>query len=146
MRSNLCGGLALVALLGLGVTLSACGGDDAPTKAEFLKQGNAICKKGNKTIDSAANKTFSANKRPSKAEIEKFAQDTVIPSVQTQVDGLRDLGTPSGGEDKVNAILDEADSALSETKADPAIFATNKDPFKKANALAKSYGLTECAG
>jgi hypothetical protein len=147
MRSRLSGGLLLTAVLSVGIVVAGCGGgDDALTKSEFLKQGNAICKKGNKEIDQSANKTFSKNQRPTKAEITKFAEDTLIPSAEEQIAGLRDLNPPSADEDQVNAILDEADSALDETKADPAIVASNKDPFKKANQLAKSYGLNECAG
>jgi hypothetical protein len=144
MRSALCGGLCFaVAAIGL----AACGSDDDElTKAEFLKQGNAICRDGNKEIDAAADKAFSSDQRPSNAELEKFAEDTLIPSVEGQIDDLRDLTPPSADEDQVNAILDEADTALDETKADPAIVASNQDPFKKANQLAESYGLTECAG
>jgi hypothetical protein len=139
--------LAGFALLAAGLLAAGCGGgDDNLTKAEFLKQGNAICKKGDKEIDKAADKTFTSKQRPSDATITKFAEDTVIPNVQGQIDGLRDLNPPSDDEDQVNAILDEAQSTLDETKDDPTIFASNQDPFKKANKLAKDYGLTECGG
>ena len=138
---------AACALLATGLLASGCGGDDDElTKAEFLKQGNAICANGNKEIDAAADKAFSSNQRPSNAEVKKFAEDTLIPSVEGQIDDLRDLTPPSADEDQVNAILDEDDTALDETKADPTIVASGQDPFKKANQLAKSYGLTECAG
>jgi hypothetical protein len=128
------------------VVIGCGGGDDELTKAEFLKQGNAICAKGNKEIDAAANKTFEKGQQPSKAQITKFAEDTLIPSVEEQIDGLRDLNPPSADEDQVNAILDEAESALDETKDDPSVFAQDKDPFKKANQLAGQYGLKQCAG
>ena len=143
MRLFLAGACAFAAAVAIG-----CGGsdDDNLTKAEFLQQGNAICKKGNQEIDKAANKTFEKGKEPSKAQITKFAEDTLIPSVEEQVSGLRDLNPPSADEDQVNKILDEADSALDETKDAPAIFAANEDPFKKANQLANQYGLTECGG
>ena len=147
MRSRLSGGLLLTAILSVGVIAVGCGGGgDNLTKAEFTTQGNAICKKGNQEINKEANKTFTKGQQPSKAEIEKFATDTVVPEVQKQIDGLRDLNAPSADEDQVNAILDEAQSANDKAKADPTIFASNGDPFKKANQLAKSYGLTECAG
>lgn len=146
MRSSLYGGLCL-AVLALGLVAAGCGGgDDALTKSEFLKQGNAICKKGNKVIDSAANKAFPSNQQPSDAEITKFAEDTAIPEIQKEIDGIGDLNPPSADEDKVNAILDEAQVALDKAKADPLIFASNNDPFVKANKLANDYGLTECAG
>ena len=142
MKYLLGGGCALIAAFAIG-----CGGsDDTLTKAEFLKQGNAICAKGNKEIDAAANKTFKKGQEPSKAQITKFAEDTLIPSVEEQVSGLRDLNPPSADEDQVNKILDEADSALDKTKDDPSIFASNQDPFKKANQLATDYGLKACGG
>lgn len=146
MRSSLYGGLCL-AVLALGLVAAGCGGgDDALTKSEFLKQGNAICKKGNKVIDSAANKAFPSNQQPSDAEITKFSEDSAIPEIQKEIDGIGDLNPPSADEDKVNAILDEAQVALDKAKADPLIFASNNDPFVKANKLANDYGLTECAG
>ena len=146
MRSSLYGGLCVAALCGGLVFMGCGGGDDELTKAEFLKQGNAICKKGDKEIDQAADKTFTGNQRPSTAEIKKFAEGTVIPNVQEQIDAIRDLNPPADDEDQVNAILDEAQSTLDKTKDDPTIFASNQDPFKKANKLAKDYGLTECGG
>jgi hypothetical protein len=142
MRYFLAGACALAATVAIG-----CGSsDDELTKAEFLKQGNAICAKGNKEIDAAANKTFEKGKEPSKAQITKFAEDTLIPSVEEQINGLRDIDPPSADEDQVNKILDEAESALDQTKDDPSLFAANQDPFKKANQLANQYGLTECGG
>jgi hypothetical protein len=139
----------LAAVLAVGLVVAACGSssdDDALTKAEFLKQGNAICAKGNKEIDAAANKTFTKGQQPSKAQITKFAEDTLIPSVEGQIDDLRDLTPPSADEDQVNKILDEAESAVDKTKDDPSVFAQNQDPFKKANQLAIDYGLKECGG
>jgi hypothetical protein len=147
MRRSLSGGLVLVAILTVGLVAAGCGGgDDALTKSEFLKQGNAICKKGDKVIDSAANKAFPSNQQPSDAEITKFAEGTAIPEIQKEIDGIGDLNPPSADEGKVNALLDEAQVALDKAKADPLIFASNNDPFAKANKLANDYGLTDCAG
>ena len=138
---------ACAALLTGALFIAGCGGgDDALTKSEFLKQGNAICKKGNQDIDKAANQTFEKGQEPTKAQVTKFAEDTLIPSVDEQISGLRDLNPPSADEDKVNAILDEAESSLDKVKADPSLFASNQDPFKKANQMANAYGLTECGG
>jgi hypothetical protein len=147
MRSSLYGGLVLTAILSLGLVAAGCGGgDDNLTKAEFLKQGNAICKKGNDQIDKAAEQTF-GKKRPSEAELNTFANDTLIPVVETEIDGIRDLNPPSADEDQVNAIVDEAQSALDRGKEDPTLLTNEKsDPFKKANQLANDYGLTECGG
>jgi hypothetical protein len=65
--------------------------------------------------------------------------------IQGEIDGLRALGAPAGDEQQVDAILNEAQSALDKTKQDPSVLA-NTDPFKKANQDAKAYGLTACGG
>jgi hypothetical protein len=144
MSSRLSGGLLLTAILSVGVVVVGCGGgSDHLTKAQFDTQGNAICKKGNQEINKAANQVFTS-KRPSQAQIDKWTNGTLIPSVQSQIDQLRDLNPPSADEAQVNAILDEAQTALDKVKKDPTLVQGNSDPFKKANQLAKQYGLATC--
>ena len=134
-------------ILAAAVAVVGCGGDDNPTKAEFLKDGNAICKNGNKEINQAAKQIFTSKQKPSQAQLNKFANDTLIPSIQGQIDDIRDLGTPSGDEDQVNAILDDAQAALDKGKANPELLTSNnpkQDPFAKVNKEASAYGLTVC--
>jgi hypothetical protein len=152
MRSSLYGGLAVAATLTVGLVLVACGSSNdnstttiALTKAAFLKQGNAICKKGNQQINQAANKQFPKGEKHTKADYNKFATDTVIPSIQSQIDGIRALGAPTGDEAKVTAIVDSAQADLDKTKQDPTLFTSNKaDPFAATNKLANAYGLKVC--
>ena len=154
MRSTLTRGMMLAATLALVVVAAGCGSSKskstvttpALTKSEFLKKGNAICKKGNQQISQVAHKVFPNRKaRPSRAQMIKFATDTVIPSVQGQISGVKALGAPQGDEAKVNAIVTTAQAALDRAKKDPALLESNKStPFAKANKLAKAYGLTVC--
>ena len=158
MRSSLIGGLACVAILSAGLVLAACGSSNdnststtaALTKAAFLKKGNAVCKKGNQQINQAGKQVFGTNgnhKKPTQAEQTKFATDTLIPTVQTEIDGVKALGAPKGDEAQVKAIVDTAQTALDKGKADPTqLIQGNSDPFAKANKLANAYGLTECGG
>jgi hypothetical protein len=145
------GATAFVATLGLSLVLSACGGGGSTTatisKAEFLKQGNAICKNGNKQIEAAAEQQFpKSSSRPSQAEQVKFVTQTVIPNVQRQIDGIEALGAPEGDEATVEAITSEAQSALNEAKKDPNVMTGDgPGPFVKADKFANSYGLTACA-
>jgi hypothetical protein len=139
--------LTLVAVMAAGLAAVACGSssDDAPSKAEFVKQADAICKKGNQDINQAAQKVFTTKSQPSRAEFEKFANDTLIPSVQKQVDGVDGLTPPKGDEDQVQKITDEANAAIAKAKQDPTLLESNKsDPFAKANKLATDYGLKVC--
>ena len=158
MRSSLYGGLAVAAVLTVGLVLAACGSSNnststtaALTKPQFLKQGNAICKKGNQQINQTANQTFTKKKYPNgpppKSVQTKFATDTVIPNIQTQIDGVKALGAPTGDEAKVKAIVVSAQAALDKAKADPTIlFKNSTDPFAKSNKLTNAYGLTACGG
>ncbi len=139
--------MAAIIVLAVGVVVAGCGGDDDElTKSEFTTQANAICEKGNAEIDSAANKAFPRHRPPSEAEATNFAEDTLIPNVQRQIDDVRDLNPPSEDEDEVTAILDEAQQSLDRVEDDPTIlFGAGQSPFAKSNQLAKAYGLDECA-
>ncbi len=156
MRKTIMGACAATAVLAVGA--SGCGGDDdsssdsttsaaaSISKEEFLKQGNEICAEGSKTIDEAAGQTFTGG-RPTDEQITQFVTGTVLPSIESQVDGIRALGIPEGDEDQVNAFLDDADQAVEDAKADPVSVTENStDPFADANQAARDYGLTECAG
>jgi uncharacterized protein with beta-barrel porin domain len=157
MRSSLYGGLAVAAILTVGLVLVACGSSNdnntsttaALTKAQFDKQGNAICKKGNQQINKVANQTFTKKKYPNgpppKSVQVKFATDTLIPNIQTEIDGIKALGAPKGDEAKVNAIVTSAQGALDQAKKDPTVLLQNgPGPFKPTNKLANAYGLTVC--
>lgn len=142
----------VTALVAVGFT--GCGGDDdssstttaAISKDDFVEFGNKICAEGNKTFDAAAKSTFSGGK-PTEAEMTKFVDETAVPTIQGEIDGIRALGAPEGDEDQVNAILDAAQQGVDTISADPTAFGSgNADPFAEANKLASDYGLTECAG
>ena len=124
---------------------SAASAKPALTKAEFLKKGNAICKRGNQQINKAARTLFPNKKaRPSQAQLKKFATGTLIPSVQRQINGVKALGAPKGDEAKVRAIVTSAQAALDQGKKDPLRLVSKHDPFTKSDKLAKAYGLTAC--
>ena len=154
MRSPLMRVMMLTAILALLPVAAGCGSSKkrstsaapALTKAEFLKRGNAICKQGNQQINRVARKLFpTRNARPSQAQLKKFATATLIPSVQSQINGVKALGAPKGDEAKVSAIITSAQAALDQGKKDPLLLVSSKhDPFAKTNKLAKAYGLTVC--
>lgn len=142
MKHFLAGACVLAATIAIG-----CGGsdDDNLTKAEFLKQGNAICAKGNKEIGQGANDVFTSKQRPSQEQLDKFAEDTLIPSVQGQIDDLNDLNPPSELDDQVSTMLDDAQTALDKGKDDPSLLTSDKqDPFTDVNKQANSIGLKAC--
>ncbi len=137
--------LALLALfaIGCGSSDSSDSSAEALSKADYIAQGNAICKAGNDELAAAA-KEIGSN--PSKDQIIAYGNDTLIPNLEDQAASLRALGTPEGDEDTVNAIYDALDKGIAAVKADPAVLVATDDPFSEANDLAAAYGLSGCAG
>jgi hypothetical protein len=85
--------------------------------------------------------------RPSQAEIESFVTETVVPSIQGQVDQIQALGAPDGDEDEIDGIVGDTEQILAQAKADPSIIAGEEngaDPFADVNRRLTAYGLTEC--
>ncbi len=141
-----------IALVVIGAALAVgCGGGDsgsstsaALSKEEFISQADAICKQGNQDINAAGKEIFGGGK-PTQDQIDQFVNDSVIPSIQGQVDDIRALTPPAGDEDTINNLLDDVESALDQAKSDPTVLTGNgSGPFAKANEEAQAYGLKEC--
>lgn len=132
---------------------AGCGDDDESlTKAEFVKQGNAICAAGNKELDEgfesfAKEHNLSGNDQPTQAQITEVAETVLIPGVRKQVEKIDALGVPSEDAEGAEEIVDAAQEALEEVEDEPALIAPQagqKNPFAKANRLARDYGLETC--
>ena len=144
--------LILTASLILGVGAAGCGSSNkstttstvaaaAITKAEFLAKGNAICVQGNQRLGTAQN---SLGAHPSQAQITDFVKSTFGPVIQSQIDGIRALGTPSGEQATVTSMLNVAQTDLSKIESNPALLASGR-PFVDFAKVAHPYGLTACA-
>jgi hypothetical protein len=148
--------MALAAFAAIAMIAAGCGGggdsttdSSSLTKAEFLKQGNAICAKGNKEIQDGFEEFEEENglqkKQPTEEQLTEAIETIVLPSVSGQVEGIEALGAPSGDEAKVEAITDAVTEAVEEGEEDPASLTSEKaDPFAEANELSNEYGLVKC--
>jgi maltose-binding protein MalE len=144
----------LVGVLALAALVAGCGsssGDSTTaslSKAEFIKQGDAICQKGNKEIETGFEAFMKENGikgEPSKAQGVEISETVLIPSIETQSEELRALGAPSGEEGEISAMLDALDEGVEEAEEDPeALLASESDPFGPANKMASEYGLKVC--
>lgn len=150
--------LALVAILL--ATFVSCGGDDgdedeagstegqveeadtALSEEEFLAQGNKICADGTKEINAAAKELPPG---PPKGEEAQAFFDTLVSSIQGQIDALGELEPPEDLAADVDALLQDAQAALDEIEdAGLEIFQREEDPFTEVNKDAKALGLTKC--
>ena len=134
--------LALFALL-----VAGCGGssEEALTKSEFVKQGNAICavaaKEREKAIFEVAN---NANPSRSQQEVREEAVEAGIPVYEEATEQIADLGAPKGDEAKVEAVVEAMEEAAAKVNANPQSAFSGDRTFGKANKAAESYGLDAC--
>ena len=141
--------LVLTSLLVVGAIAAGCGssGNDTTstssiTKAEFIAKADAICQQGNQEINKAGQQQFQGQGKPTQAQFNQFATQTIIPGVQKQVDQIKALGAPSGDEAQVNQILTTVQADIDKVKADPSLVQGNA--FADGNKLAQDYGLKVC--
>jgi hypothetical protein len=147
-------GAAIAAALIVGLAAAGCGSSSssskstsstttpAITKAAFLAKANAICTQGNKVTNAAA---ATLGKSPSQAQVVALVKGTDVPSIQTQIDGIRALGAPSGDQATVTNILSLAQADLNKVKSNPTLLAATTSPFANFAKIAHPYGLTACA-
>jgi hypothetical protein len=144
---------ALVATLVLGLAAVGCGSSSKSSttsstatpiplsKPQFLAKGNAICEQGNRRLASAEKALGS---KPTKTQIASFVAATFAPEIQSQIDGLRALGAPSGEQPAISNMLAAAQTDLTRIKRNPSLLAGGAG-FTDFVRLAHPYGLTACA-
>jgi len=142
--SGLAGGLVMLALL-----IAGCGGGDsasALSRGQFVREANAICReqaeKRNATVQAAIvghdpKKLLPLSKREEivRKAIGLYAQ---VPKK------LKQLGSPEGDEEKVEAITKAMEKSAAEVKKTPKKALEGVDQFAEANELSREYGLEEC--
>ena len=149
----------LAAVLAVAIVAAGCGSSDssssdssettaALSKAEFIKQGDAICTKGNKAIETEANEFAEENnvntEKPTKAQKEEVIVAVVAPGVRKQGEEIAELGAPSGDEQAVEEIVDAVEGGAEELEENPTPLIAGKNPLSKGSKLADSYGFKVC--
>jgi hypothetical protein len=147
---------AVVAFAAIG---AGCGSSDDSTtdtdvvvltKTEFIKQGDAICKKGSESLSQEAEDFADENnidtEKPTKEQQEEVIETVVAPALLGQAEELNELGAPEGEEDKAAAVFEALEAGAEEMEGDPASLLESKGagPLDKANELASEFGFKEC--
>jgi hypothetical protein len=143
---------AALTVAGCGDGDSTTGGDvsvSSLTKAEFIKQGDTICKKGNDQIEREVEVFVKENGinrvSPTDEDQNEVTAAVVVPAFRDQAEKLADLEAPSGLEDEVDAMIDALETGIDEVEDDPAaLFRSEVSPMDEANELAIKLGFTEC--
>ncbi|MGH9181392.1 MAG: hypothetical protein ACRDY5_06720, partial [Acidimicrobiales bacterium] len=134
--------LTMAGLAGCGGGGDDSGDGDRLTRAEFLKQANAICKKGDARIDKEAE---NIDDEADTEEVAAFIEDTVLPETRAQVDDVDDLKPPENLADDVDEALAATRRALDKVEDDPeGAIEDGEEIFADANERLNDLGLTEC--
>jgi len=145
---------ALAALVALAALLAGCGGGDETTdetvtltKTEFIKQGDAICKKGNDQSEKEAEEYAEDNdftlEKASKEQLEEAVAEVLVPNLNQQAEELNDLGAPEGDEKQVEEIIVSLEDAAGEIEDDPGLVFDN-EVLEEPSELADDYGFKVC--
>jgi hypothetical protein len=143
--------LRLTAISFLLLALAACGGgDDGRAKAEWIAGADAICARVNSEIDALG-------EADTLAEIAEYAA-SVRPIAERQLTDLANLEAPKEDREAIQAMLAlvaqgvektgqiEAAARRGDAEATFVLVDEIESLTKRANALAREYGLADCAG
>ena len=128
--------LTVAAIAGAG-----CGGDDGPSRAEFVEEANAICERHRATINEAASKVLAGGKLPSPREFGRLAQGTIIPEYEAQIQELRDVEPSEDAEAAYKDWLDDSEALKARLETNP-VMIQNPRSMAAVNRQADRLGLT----
>ena len=143
----------LAGVVAIVVVAAGCGsssGSDSSslTKAEFIKKADAICSRGEKSIEDGAEKFAKENnvdtEKPTKAQKEEVITQVVAPNIRKQGEEISELGAPSGEDEKVEAIVTAVEEGADALEEEPTTLFEGKNPLEHGSKLAKEYGLKVC--
>lgn len=144
--------VAAVAMVGCG---SGGGGSDTAvaessiSKAQYVKQAEAVCKKGNEELE-ADFATFVREKenvkKPTESDYAELLERVVAPNISAETEELWELDVPQGDASQVEAMLSAREESLTIAEGEPkALIENSEKVFGKASKLADAYGLKDCA-
>lgn len=140
-------------LAALALFAAGCGGSDEESlsKAEFIKQGDTVCKK----IIASSFKDGLAYARKNQAKLSRLDPEVArgqvltagaVPAVQQGLEELEALGKPEKGGEEVDAFLSETKKALAKMEKEPESSEANSgNAFNPVNRAARAYGFKYCS-
>lgn len=152
--------VALAGIVAIAVIAAGCGGgsdssssdsdsSSSLTKAEYIKQGDAVCKKGAVEIEAglksyAKENDINLKVKVKNPQVEELSENVIIPGINDQLDDLRALSIPSEDEELAKELLDALEKGIEKGEQEPVAFLAEGKSLTKAGDLAKEYGFKVC--
>jgi hypothetical protein len=133
----------------VGLVAGCGGGDDEEslTKAQFIRQGEAICERQNKKKDDDLVKAFTKLEKEGKTGRkveEQIISDVALPPVAQMTEELAALGLPAEQEDQARQFIAEMERGVSELEKEPSLALSAEEPFEKVKERAGRFGFSAC--
>ena len=147
MSKKVAGAAVLVAAVL--VAVGCGGGSDTSTptalsKAQYVKQANAICKKGQQEREAAVNEFVEENDvKPGESRGPELIE-VVLPTLRETFDELSELPAPKGDEDTVAEIIEAYEEPLGKIEENPGVALGYHKFFYRPDKMAVDYGLEDC--
>ncbi len=152
---------ALVALVAIVVVAAGCGGGsdstssagetaggEAPTKAVFIKEADAICKSGEDALEGEVEEFVEEEglekKKPTPAQETQLVEQLVIPNIARQGEEIGELTPPEGEEETIEELVSSLQEGVESAEEEPKALIEGGNPFAAATKQAKAYGMKEC--
>jgi hypothetical protein len=136
------------------LVLAGCGGSGGDstepplTKAQYIKQADAIC---NKVYEKQLSALAVYGKKHPKPRPTRSPQAAAIvaaalPPTKVGIEEIKSLNRPAADKQAIDSMLDEIDAAIKETEEHPTMLVAGvKNPFEKVNQRAAKYGFEACS-
>jgi hypothetical protein len=138
------------------VAASGCGSGESSTstisKASFVKRAERICAATTEAVQTEGpielEKLVDADGVSGKEAEALLIRDWLVPLIRAELDEIRELGTPTGGEDRVEAVLSSLEEVIDRAEEDPRKYLDEQvnfeRPYREAEKLAAEYGIPDC--
>lgn len=153
----------LIAALVIAAVASGCGGggngsssgDDGDatatsiSKAEFIKEADAVCTQGGKRTRAKfavffEEKAIPEGQEPSTEQLEEIGTKIMVPALEEQVEEVRKLGFPAGDEDQIEAFLSGVEEATEKIEEEPKLAKSADKLLTDAHKAIAGYGFKVC--
>lgn len=147
--------LPLAAVIAVMVLVGGCGGDGedtagaaAASKAEFLKQANAGCRRARAGLRKMVSDflELQRGRKPRPLLNADLAQLVLLPTIENEMEAVRVVKPPPGEKERIERLLYLEESALTRVvymKRLPSIDAM-KRVFARSVKKLRAYGLAGC--
>ncbi len=140
-------GAGLAAALGMLVMIVAgCGGGESLSRADYASEANVICSRAGKKVVAGLTSQSEGGGGSEAKRYEALSESVLLPSLETEVSELRELGAPDGEEAKIDELLAAMQRGIDAAKARQ-IHSLGQfgQGFVRFDELAHEYGFDSCA-